>query len=168
MTCSTCARWFVRKETRYGNGEVIVNWSDPEGRGRCTDPAIGILTSAEFGCTKYETGVPIVEIVRKDGEPWHHWTFGPCPKCKGNGVTDIASTRVDDQCCGTGRVRYYDDGFIGENRTYLHPKEKTKRHDPPTPVCFNCGKAIGADWLACPHCATRLKETEKPVLQEVL
>ena len=164
MTCSTCSKWFVRKETHYGNGEVIINWQDPP-RGRCR--ALDFITTATFECNQYEVGVPIVEVIHKDGEPWHHWVIGPCPKCNGNGVTDNASPRVDDQCCGTGKVRYYDDGFIGENRTYRHPKETVKRDDAPTPTCFNCHKSIGLDWLACPYCGTRFKET-KPEPEQVL
>jgi len=163
LTCSTCSKWYFRKETHYVNGEVIINWSDSSGRGKCT--ALEIVTKPDFECNQYVSGSSIVEVITKDGEPWHHWVFGPCPSCQGVG---LVNDKPDNQCCGTGRVRYYDDGFIGENRTYLHPKEKTKRHDEPTPTCFNCFKSIDPVWLACPFCGTRLKERSKPEPEQVL
>jgi len=166
LTCSTCSKWFVRKETHYENGEVIVNWTAPEGCGKCT--VLDVQTHPAFECNQYQFGTPIIEVVEKDGEPWHHWVFGPCPVCKGHGAEVLDGRFKDDQCCGTGRVRYYDDGYIGENRTYLHPKEKVKRDDAPTPVCFNCHKSIGLDWMACPFCGTRLKEVAKPDPEQVL
>lgn len=165
MTCSTCSKWFVRKETHYGNGEIIINWSDPP-RGRCR--VLDVLTLPDFGCNKYEEGVPIIEIAHKEGEPWHHAVHGPCPDCKGNGLNEHG--RRDDRCCGTGIVLHYDDGYIGENRTKMHPKEqeKGKRHAEPTPTCHNCHKSIELTWLACPYCGTRLIELQKPDLEQVL
>jgi hypothetical protein len=166
LTCATCEKWFLRRETHYaGNGEVIINWSDPEGKGKCT--VLNILTAPEFGCNQYEQGEPIVEVAHKPGEPWHHWVLGPCPTCKGNGVA--AGVGIDRDCCGTGLVQYYDDGYIGENRTKMHPKEKVhgKRGDLPVPVCFNCVKPIDPVWKLCPFCGTQLQAREKNMESEV-
>ena len=168
MTCSTCSKWFVRKETHYGNGEIIVNWTPPEGCGTCQ--ILNNPTPPTFECNQYSAGTPIVETAFKEGEPWHHWVFGVCPTCKGEGAAAGVGRygMVDDQCCGTGRVRYYDDGYIGENKTCRHPNEKEKRHDAPDPTCFNCHKPIGNDWMACPYCGTRLKDVVKPEPEQVL
>ena len=166
MTCSTCSKWFVRKETHYSHGEVIVNWAEPRGYGKC--PVLdNMITAPDFECNKYESGAPLVEIAYKDGEPWHHAVHGPCPDCGGRGLK--SNDKQDDRCCGTGMVLHYDDGYIGENRTKMHPKEREygKREAEPTPTCFNCHKSIELTWFACPYCGTRLK-TEKPEIVEVL
>ena len=165
MTCSTCSKWFVLRETKYANGETIVNWSAPEGTGQCR--VLNVDTPHHFECNQYTLGSPIIETTFKTGSPWHHAVHGPCPDCKGRGLT--ADDKRDDRCCGTGIVLHYDDGYIGENRTKMHPKEKEfgKRHAEPTPTCLNCHKSIELTWLACPYCGTRLK-AEKPEIAEVL
>jgi len=165
LTCSTCSKWFIRKETHYGNGEIVVNRAIAEGCGECK--VLNVVTNPAFECNQYQFGTPIIEVARKEGAPWHHAVHGPCPDCKGRGLTD--NEKRDDRCCGTGTVLYYDDGYIGENRTKMHPKEKEfgKRHAEPTPTCINCHKSIELTWLACPYCGTRLKQ-EKPEIAEVL
>jgi hypothetical protein len=165
LTCSTCAKWFVRKETHYGNGEIIINRQIPEGCGECQ--VLNIATNPAFECNQYQYGTPIVEIAHKDGEPWQHARHGPCPDCMGKGLD--ANDRRDDRCCGTGIVLFYDDGYIGNNRTKRHPKEMEFgiREDAPTPTCFNCHKSIELTWFACPYCGTRLKQ-EKVEPAEVL
>jgi len=167
LNCASCGHWLVRVEIKYGNGDTIIKWSDPQGRGKCTGPLADTITAPDFGCIKYEAGEPIVQSSFKEGNPWNYWTPGPCPDCGGRGM---AGDGVDDRCCGTGQVRYYDDGFIGDNRSKMHPKEKPfgKRPDDPTPVCFNCYKSIDQHWNVCPYCGTNLKERQKPALADVL
>ena len=156
LRCSTCAKWLLRKETSYGNGETIVNWSDPDGKGQCS--FLNINTVPDFGCNQYEVGGPIIEKHFKEGEPWHYWRLDKCPECHGLG-TGGPSGRVDNRCCGTGLVMYFDDGYIGDNMTKMHPKEKVKRPDPVF-SCFNCHKPADAAWIACPYCGTNLKEAK--------
>jgi len=158
-TCSSCGKWLLRKETSYENGEVIVNWSDPEGRGECS--YLSTCTHPSFGCNQYMNGGPLIERASKPGEPWHHWVLGPCPECHGLGTGGTAGGYVDNRCCGTGLVQYYDDGYVGDNKTKCHPKEKAlygKKRDEVELVCFNCQKPTDPSWLMCPYCATKLKE----------
>src|SRR5215472_10439951 len=107
LSCSICSKWMLQKQTRYGNGEVIVNWRPPDGKGLCT--LLQTATDPDFCCNKFYRGEPIVEVTYKEGEPWHHSVHGPCPDCRGNGLND--NGRVDDRCCGTGIVLHYDDGY---------------------------------------------------------
>jgi hypothetical protein len=185
--CRTCLRWLFRIETNYDDGSQVVNWSNPEGLGKCTGPLRGALTEPDFGCNKYAPGGPISEVHHKEGAPWHYWKPGPCPECKhplcgypdcnnpacpgtekcigvGGRInanpTGEATMGTDNRCCGTGTVRYYDDGYVGENKTKRHPKELELglRGDDPTPACPNCRKSIDNSWMACPFCGTRLKQ----------
>jgi hypothetical protein len=177
-SCKDCATWFVRRETGYDNGETVIKWQDPQGRGRCRGPLNGVLVPPDFGCNAFASGGPIVERDEKPGEPWHYWSPVPCPdcrklecgfeapgmcvnaqcpgtnKCLGRGMND---TNSDFRCVGTGTVRYYDDGYIGDNRTCAHPKEAVKRDDV-QPTCSSCKKDIDLSWMACPYCGNRLKE----------
>lgn len=155
-----------RRETRYGNGEVIINWTAPANKGKCE--VLNTETASDFGCNKYADGGPFVMVNTKEGAPWHHWVFGPCPTCQGLGVAGTGGA-IDGQCCGTGRVRHYDDGYVGENKTCMHPKEKAfGKRDTVTPTCFNCHEDVDPKWVVCPYCTTRLKETAKSEADAVL
>lgn len=163
-TCQGCARWITAEVTDYGNGERITNWAAPDGVGRCenfTQPDRPFLTPPAFGCTEHKPGDVHVVRHRKLGAPWQHSRAGPCPDCQGLGgawtasVVDGAPTisgRGCNRCAGTGKVRHYDDGHVGEERTRLHPKEK------PVPIiCKGCSKEMLAHWVACPYCGGKLE-----------
>ena len=117
--CFDCANWIIGKKTVYGDGSEIFTQTSNVGRGRCQ--ALNIETTPEFGCNAYSLGEVHVVIMRKDGAPWENFEYRPCPDCGGRGSTPGAG--MCERCYGTSRVRYYDDGYIGEERTRLHPKE---------------------------------------------
>lgn len=165
MRCDGCENWTTARVTRYGDGSEVVNWKAPNGKGRCS--ILDLDTPEAFGCTSYvalvnasvsvpTTTIPHVVSSWKNGAPWQHWTMGPCPNCRGLG----SDSGVCRNCAGTGKVRYYDDGFIGEEQTRLHPKEKENAE----PLrCRNCKETVDVKWKACPMCGTRLEpvaETE--------
>lgn len=180
--CRVCKSWLLRRENHYENGEVIVKWKGPDGKGKCG--VLDVLTAPNFGCIAFEKGGPLIKIRNKTGEPWHHKHYGPCPDCKRpecgypdcswvhcpgmdkcQGSPARASGGYDDRCVGTGLVYYYDDGFIGENRTKMHPKEKMigkKRPDDGVmdhpPECRKCNKSVSEEWNVCPYCGYKLKE----------
>lgn len=116
MNCIECARWLRESRTIYGDGTVIVGGRPQWCRAldRHTDP--------DFGCVKYAPAAPgdQIEETRKDGAPWQNWSMGPCPDCRGAGNAGDAACH---RCTGTGNVRHYDDGYIGEERTRRHPNE---------------------------------------------
>ncbi|SRR5258706_1046246 len=186
-TCSTCKNWTIKQQVEYENGEVIVKWASSDGKGKCK--VLGdFMTAPDFGCNSYQSGGPYIKSRFKTGAPWHHKVFGPCPDCKhpycgypnctyqqcpgtdkclGRGcLTD----RPDDRCVGTGLVFYYDDGYIGENKTKLHPKEKELgRVEETPPMCPNCNLPIDLNWKVCPECGHRLKEsTTGPMISAVM
>jgi len=179
IACGSCKFWVLRKETKYEDGGIVVNWTAPEGKGRCSH--LGIDTLMDFGCLKYQKGGPHIETAVKPGEPWHHKVLGPCPdcrysyceypnctykfcpgvdKCLGRGMKEDGGS--DNRCVGTGLVFYYDDGYIGENRTKMHPKEAemgVKRPDV-DPTCPGCNTIIDMNWKICPECGHRLKDAK--------
>jgi len=121
MKCQDCGNWLLVKKTIYSGGPEIINWSAPEGRGHCK--VLDVDTAPEFGCLSFIAGEHL-EITLKDGEPWQHSHWGKCPECNGSGATTYSGC---GRCVGTGRVLYYDDGYIGEERYRMHPKEKELR-----------------------------------------
>jgi hypothetical protein len=166
MRCDTCKNWTTARVTRYGDGSEVVNWRAPEGKGRCSE--LGLDTPEAFGCTSFAplitngasiptTTIPHIISNWKNGSPWQHWTMGPCPDCRGHpGDHGKGLCR----CAGTGKVRYYDDGYIGEEQTRLHPRER--EHAEPL-RCRNCKETVEVRWMACPMCGQRLEgvaETE--------
>ena len=133
MKCERCAFWIVARVTRYaGNDAVIENYRAPSGRGRCDK--LNMETEADFGCTKFlEDDGDHVEVTKKAGEPWHHFVMGNCPDCRGKGSGAGEKASACNRCAGTGQVRFYDDGYVGEEQTRLHPNEKAGMPPPPTP-----------------------------------
>lgn len=158
MKCEACEHWIVRKETAYGGGEVIVNWTPPIGKGECQ--SLGILTEASFGCNRFiETASDHVAVTHKDGEPWQHFVMIPCPDCKG-----VGDGGRGHRCAGTGLVRLYDDGHIGDEQTRRHPKEV-----PLPTTCPSCAKPVEQSWSHCPSCGGKLwKTAETEVIDDVL
>jgi RecJ-like exonuclease len=117
MTCANCAKWTTERKDVYEDGSEIVRQKCADGKGHCGELQIG--TPATFGCNAFAAGDVHVAITRKSGAPWQHFVMIPCPDCQGRGSNE----GVDHRCAGTGKVRLYDDGHIGEERTRKHPKE---------------------------------------------
>lgn len=117
--CSDCQHWITRRLRRYADGTVVNTFESTPGRGRCD--ILGIDTEPSFSCVKFVAHQG--DSVRREeviGAPWQYWKMGKCPDCEGLG------SRNDSRCyrCqGIGQVRFYDDGYIGEERTRKHPKE---------------------------------------------
>jgi len=127
MKCEDCIHWILQRKTIYGDNSEVVTFSVANGHGLCEE--LNTNTAPDFGCTKFVPGAHIV-VTLKNGEPWQYWKMGPCPGCQGVGNRGAACHR----CAGTGKVRYYDDGFVGEEQTRLHPKEVEMRKTKPIPV----------------------------------
>lgn len=158
IECSTCKNWLCQRVTDYANGERIINFSAPEGEGLCE--VLKINTSKDFSCTKYKFGTNHIEIMgKKTGSPWHHSHWGTCPDCQGVGLINNGSCK---RCAQTGRVLYYDDGYVGEEQTRRHPNE-IQKGPPPTPKCQSCDKAIELTWFACPYCGSKVPKPEDPI-----
>ncbi len=117
MKCGDCKNWITTEKTVYGDGTEIVRRQSRDGHGQCE--ALKIETVAAFGCISFDQGDDHIQVERKSGAPWHHFVMIPCPNCNGRGSGDGA----DHRCAGTGLVRKYDDGYIGDERTRKHPKE---------------------------------------------
>lgn len=156
QACEHCLHWLVAKQTTYDDGEVVTNFRSPEGKGQCQK--LNIETEAGFGCNKFmEDGWDHTERHAKAGCAWQHWQIKACPDCKGYGLGC-------HRCAGTGKVRHYDDGFIGEEQTRLHPKQKAVMDIGP-PKCVQCSRDLDVNWVSCPWCGAR---TNKPSPLEVI
>jgi len=179
MECKSCKHWLCKVESHYKDGdteEVLVRWDGGQ-KGMCQfGPLKGKMTEPDFGCNRYEVGGPAANITYKEGASWTHKRQGPCPDCRsaectfptcellGNcrGMENCIAQRIANEgpggrCVGTGKVFYYDDGFIGENKYKVHPKEKVKLPDKEL-ACPNCCEEVAEKWSMCPFCGTRLKE----------
>lgn len=126
MRCALCGHWTTSCVNQYENGEELVTYAAPADKGMCS--VLNTETPSNFGCVQFEEGSH-KEITFKTGEPWQHFVMIPCPDCRGKGSEYAACNR----CAGTALVRKYDDGFIGEERTRMHPKEKEINQLPPPP-----------------------------------
>jgi RecJ-like exonuclease len=162
MRCNECAKWILAEKTLYGDGTEIFNFRAPEGKGACR--VLNIDTDPTFGCHAFKQKSPqfthVIVRDRKPGMPHQYSYAGPCPDCRGAGN---AGGGACYRCAGTGKVRHYDDGYIGEERTRLHPKEKELGLLPEV-ACPKCAMKVEVDWMVCPKCATKLNgvaETEK-------
>lgn len=127
MTCDTCANWTVRRRRLYDNGSEIITYEAPAGKGHCEK--LGIETPTEFHCAAYFEGDDHVVTERRDGAPWDHFEYRPCPDCNGRGSVPEADNTCCQRCMGTARVRFYEDGYVGEEATRLHPEEKKALED---------------------------------------
>lgn len=154
MRCDGCAKWTVRRETLYEDQSRIVNYQAPEGKGHCE--ILNLDTAPAFGCAEFvdAPGFAHVYVEQKSGAPWQHSRAGPCPDCSGRGSPE--GGLGCHRCAGTGKVRHYDDGYVGEERTRLHPKER-ELGQAAKPKCAACGHEIDREWKACPHCGVKLE-----------
>ena len=114
MRCDGCGNWVRERKTLYGDGTEIVTYTAPEGKGRCR--VLALDTDPTFGCTSFQEGGH-VDITPKTGFPHHHFVMIHCPACSGNPGGGGC------KCAGTGLVRLYDDGYVGDERTRRHPKD---------------------------------------------
>jgi len=182
LKCSNCAKWLVAKTTSYDDGSIVDNYRAPEGMGHCSD--FDKDMKADFFCGGFVEGTEADHVVtaHKVGEPWQHHHWGPCPDCKGEGGWTVLEPgqpgrgSACGRCCQTGRVLYYDDGYIGEEKTRLHPKEKeaaekAKAHMLATgqtikKKCAHCHREGEYEWNACPWCG--ISYYEPPAKTEVV
>jgi|SRR6516162_2406076 hypothetical protein len=164
--CCSCSRWKVARTRIYGNGESFDDWRAELGKGRCT--LLAVLTKESFGCNEYCEGAePVIIEHRPEQQPWHHCWAGTCPDCEGKASWGVETspgfmtTTVCGRCCGTGKVRHYGDGYIGEEKTRRHPKQGPEH--PPCPKCSNPIRDYR--WGNCPQCGHKL---EPPAATEVI
>ena len=158
--CSNCRKWLIQRVTDYADGSRIINFKTPDGVGHCEHLKVDTVES--FGCNEFVEGHEHVQIMgQKSGSPWHHSHYGVCPDCSGVGWKC-------QRCAGTGKVLYYDDGYIGEEQHRRHPNED-KAGSPPIPRCVDCQREVDPNWVACPYCGARTNKPDEPVYQtEVL
>jgi hypothetical protein len=120
MSCKNCASWVVERKRVYADGYEAVDFIAGSGVGECA--ILKISVPADFSCAKFEKlNWSHVVVEKFDGEPWQHWRMGDCPDCQGRGSGKEGG--VCGRCAGTGHVRYYADGYVGEERTRRHPSE---------------------------------------------
>lgn len=158
MSCAICQHWTVQRVTTYDDGSIVERWKAPEGVGHCE--LLGIATDPGFGCNRFiESFYDHVETLKKPGAPWQHFVMIPCPDCAGKGDGGRGH-----RCAGTGLVRLYDDGHIGDEQTRRHPKENR-----PAALCHGCNAAVDPNWAHCPACGVKLwKVAETEVIKDDL
>lgn len=168
MNCANCRLWLTQRVTDYEDGSRIINFQASDGKGLCE--RLGIETDSDFGCNKFSEGDAHIEIMgKKTGSPWHHSHWGPCPECHGtvdaNGqwTSHSANGGMCRRCAATGRVLYYDDGYIGEEQTRRHPNELKGDLPPQQKICMNCQRDVDPNWFACPYCGTRTNKPDEPI-----
>src|SRR5579862_9257049 len=106
MSCSVCKYWHRGTLTVYGDGSTLEKLLE---KPKCS--VLNIETPEDFGCIKFEEAYEEqVSHYTKEGAPWENWVYGPCPDCQGVGNNGSACHR----CAGTAKVRFYDDGYVGE------------------------------------------------------
>lgn len=130
-TCSTCKFWKVGIRNVFASEEKF-ELTATAGHGVCqTGPMTGHATPELFGCNNYQQGTDEdhIEVVIHNLEAWQIWTMIPCPDCQavGNHGGTHDSVSSCNRCAGTGNVRKYADGYVGDERTREHPKEKELR-----------------------------------------
>lgn len=149
--CQSCLHW-VRIEKRvYGDGSEVVTFRPNQiEHGRCE--ILSVESAPSFGCLSHAAGreADQIRVTQRAGAPWQHSAAGPCPDCAGEGSRGDKSCH---RCAGTGKVRHYEDGYVGEERTRLHPKEIETAA---APKCSSCGHQVEAAWVACPGCGRKL------------
>lgn len=127
--CSKCSKWLQKKIKKFDGGSTKVLYSAGTGFGKCSE--LNMETFSDFSCNRFVlSDWDHFEIIEVPGKDWENWEMGPCPDCQGKGCgPDFIQDNFNNsgpchRCVGTGKVRYYEDGYIGEERTRQHPKEK--------------------------------------------
>ncbi len=116
MTCENCFQWVRERRRLYGDGTEQTYYVAPEGKGNCA--YLNIDTPPEFSCAAFIEGGLSVHVDVVEGAPWQYFHMGACPDCNGTGGGGTCR-----RCTGIGLVRFYADGYVGEERTRRHPKE---------------------------------------------
>lgn len=119
--CHECKNWITKRLRAYEDAQVVVLYEARPGHGRCE--ILEIETKPEFGCNQFAAGDNHVYTLQMNGKCWEHWRMDRCPDCEGRGSGLTGG--VCGRCQGTGNVRHYDDGYVGEERTRRHPNEPT-------------------------------------------
>src|SRR5262245_59336094 len=130
--CNSCRHWVTKRARIYDDGTERVDFGAEPNCGHCEQLAIS--TAFNFGCNRYDGPCDVhVRIEHIAGAPWQRWHMDKCPDCAGRGSG--LQGGVCGRCSGTGRVRFYADGFIGEEKTRRHPKQPEQKSeiDPGTP-----------------------------------
>lgn len=119
--CKTCQLWIKERCRKYDDGTRVTTFTASPRRGFCE--VLERETSGDFGCRSYQPGANFdhIAVEKIAGAPWQNFTMGDCPECKGRGSG--VEGGVCWRCVGTGKVRFYDDGFVGDERHRRHPNE---------------------------------------------
>lgn len=128
MDCGTCRFWKRGTRRKFRSEEQFTAAGNDEGHPcNSAGPIKDIITPADFGCINFveSVGEDQVEVLTFDGEPWQFWDMVPCPDCQGQGSTPEAG--ICWRCAGTSNVRKYADGYVGEEHTREHPRERALR-----------------------------------------
>lgn len=127
MPCKTCSHWILKRSRRYADGTEKVHFWVTGGNGLCT--RLQRETGPAFFCADFTDDGTFdhIEIENVAGESWQNWKMGKCPDCCGRGCGEGDNASACYRCAGTGNVRFYDDGFVGDERTRRHPKEPTQQ-----------------------------------------
>lgn len=121
MPCNSCHFWLLQRKRVYSDGTQRIYFQVVGGKGLCEK--LKIETAEGFGCIDFKDDPSFDHIIidKIEGAPWQHWKMGPCPDCQGRGSGTEGG--ACGRCAGTGNVRYYEDGHIGDERTRRHPLE---------------------------------------------
>ena len=150
MRCADCRHWVLERRTEYGSGETKTTYKAPLDSGFCV--SLKQETRFSFGCVDFSEGQEEqIVITKKEGPIWRHWVMIECPDCRGGKDPNTSPGGFGHRCAGTGLVRLYDDGYIGDERTRKHPKEIIE-----PPKCPKCGKEANIEWSNCPWCSAKL------------
>jgi hypothetical protein len=131
--CRDCAHWSLGTYKVFRSARFDVPLSAAPDEGLCgLGFMYGKLVPAAFGCPEFESAADDSDhweyLDYSDKEPWEVWDIIPCPECQGVGRSGpepqgAAATAACRRCAGTGKVRQYGDGIIGDEQTRLHPVE---------------------------------------------
>lgn len=175
MRCDACKSWTTSQVTSYADGSEITNWFCDPGKGKCD--VLSLETPLDFGCVKFVAGSDHIVRKWKNGSPWQHWEAVDCPDCRGIGSTAVLDTTSGlprmvggtcSRCVGMGKVQKHDDGYISDNHTKIHPKERELKKSGPL-KCQHCDREVDIQWIICPYCARRPNERmEEPEMVDAV
>ncbi len=126
MNCGTCRHWLRGTRTIFAGSEEWKPAGAGGDEGLCRGP-VGKLTTSDFGCLRFAAASSPddqVITVRHDAEPCQVFEVIRCPDCSGGGNSGEAGCH---RCAGTGKVRRYGDGYVGDEQTREHPRARDER-----------------------------------------